>query len=220
VCFHIRVSIGIQQAEAQGENPGIHLLTSQLAFWYTRELGESISTHARVAARSGIPGIFHPYPAIVLISNTHVQMCFKIVGITLHCQVCPLIGPISKNGTRFQESTTDRLVHSSRFADCYRWYTSHICLCLEHKLFDCKCFEANYRKSELISSLGGMCTRPQQNRSNWKRFTRAIRSHQSHLIKEDWFLQLYHRTDSRTFRMELAGTALAGFEESKYLHLL
>ena len=98
VVFHIRVSTGIQQAEAEGEHPRIELLSSELGISCTWELGES--THARIAARSGIPGIFHPDPAIVLISNSLVEMCFQIVGITLRCQICPETGPISKICTR------------------------------------------------------------------------------------------------------------------------
>jgi len=58
--------------------------------------------------------------------NSMVEVRFQIVGVSLRCQIPPQIGPISKICTRFQESTTDRFVNSSRFANCNRWYASQI----------------------------------------------------------------------------------------------
>jgi hypothetical protein len=95
VFFHISVSISLQRAKNWSENPRIELLSSELEIACTWELGEPVPTR-KVQLGVAFLEIFHPDPALRPVSNTVVEMCSEIGGITLRCQICPQIGPISK----------------------------------------------------------------------------------------------------------------------------
>ena len=50
VFFRIRVSLDIQQAEAEGDNPNIELLSSECVIWYTVEFAEHMHPRAKCSS--------------------------------------------------------------------------------------------------------------------------------------------------------------------------
>ena len=103
-------------------------------------------THFEQSCRNVLSDRWHYTPLPNLPRNwSHLQNLHSIVGIHRRPDLwVPADLPIAPFGT-----------HPRFF------------FCSEHKLGACKCFEATYRKSELIWSLGGVCTRSQQNGPNW-----------------------------------------------------
>jgi len=155
--FHISVSRGILQAEAEGvKNPRTDLLSSESAISYT--LGVAEHQHARAKCSSGLSSWnLGPRPCSCTLFGT-VWRKYALKSLWFHsvARLTPRLVPFPKSALDFRNPPQTDLWTPADLPIATVGTHPRFIFCLEHKLGACKCFEADYRRSELIWSLGGI----------------------------------------------------------------